>query len=188
MSSSKKSLCTEDSGSWGETDTTWVCMMLRAVSAMCEPPRWDGCTPRASPTAWPGTGLAPPPREGDMASASALEAREIAALSEPRAFPRDPSSAGGVEHVQTHLSHVFLTGERVYKFRKAVDLGFVRFTSRAERNADCLREVALNRRLSPDVYLGVAPLLASAAEVRVGPAGEGLAGDAEHCVVMRRLP
>lgn len=123
-----------------------------------------------------------------MATASALAAREIAGLLEPQGFPRDPSAASGVEHVQTHLSHVFLTGARVYKFRKAVDLGFVRFTSRAERNADCLRETALNRRLSPDVYLGVAPLLSSAGEVRVGPVGEELAGDGEHCVVMRRLP
>ncbi len=123
-----------------------------------------------------------------MATVSALTAREIAALAEPRAFPRDPSAASGVEHVQTHLSHVFLTGERVYKFRKAVDLGFVCFTSRSERNADCLREVALNRRLAPDVYLGVAPLTAPAGGVRVGPVGEELAGDVEHCVVMRRLP
>ena len=59
-----------------------------------------------------------------------------------RTYPDDPSAHGSVDWVQTHLSHVFLTGERVYKFRKAVDLGFVCFTSRDERNADCLREVA----------------------------------------------
>jgi hypothetical protein len=91
--------------------------------------------------------------------------------------------------VQTHISHVFLTGERVYKLRKAVDLGFVCFASRAERDADCLREVALNRRFSPDVYLGVAPLFVEAGGARVGPVGEALAGHGgEHCVVMRRLP
>ncbi len=72
--------------------------------------------------------------------------------------------------------------------RKAVDLGFVCFASRAERNADCLREVALNRRLAPDVYLGVAPIERAAGGVRVGPPAEGLAGAGEHCVVMRRLP
>jgi aminoglycoside phosphotransferase family enzyme/predicted kinase len=123
-----------------------------------------------------------------MATAAALAEAEIAALASPHAYPRDPSAAAGVEHVQTHLSHVFLTGERVYKFRKGVDLGFVCFRSRAERNADCLREVALNRRLSPDVYLGVAPLERGGAGVRIGPLGEVLAGDLEHCVVMRRLP
>ncbi len=118
---------------------------------------------------------------------------EIARLARPEAFPGDPSARDGVVHVQTHLSHVFLTRERVYKFRKPVDLGFVCFTSREERNADCLREVALNRRLAPDVYLGVAPLLTCEGRVEVGPADEALAasssGEAlEHCVVMRRLP
>jgi hypothetical protein len=72
--------------------------------------------------------------------------------------------------------------------RKAVDLGFVCFASRAERNADCLREVALNRRLAPDVYLGVAPIELSAGGARVGWVAEGLSGAGEHCVVMRRLP
>jgi aminoglycoside phosphotransferase family enzyme/predicted kinase len=118
-----------------------------------------------------------------------LSAEALAALASPRAYPQDPSAGGGVRWVQTHISHVFLTGERVYKFRKSVDLGFVRFTALDERNADCLREVALNRRLAPDVYLGVAPLEEEGGGVRVGPLAEGLAGPArEHCVVMRRLP
>jgi len=105
------------------------------------------------------------------------------------AFPDDPSAGRGVEWVQTHLSHVYLTAQRVYKFRKRVDLGFVRFVSLAERNADCAREVALNRRLAPDVYLGVAPLIGSPAYPRVGPVVDSLEATArEHCVVMRRLP
>ena len=122
----------------------------------------------------------------------ALTPEDLRALAAPSAHPGDASAAGGVEWVQTHLSHVFLTSARVYKFRKAVDLDFVRFTQRAERDADCLREVALNRRLAPDVYLGVAPLLR--APVRIGPIGETIAREAEqgpaaeYCVVMRRLP
>jgi aminoglycoside phosphotransferase family enzyme len=94
----------------------------------------------------------------------------LSALATPAAHPHDPSthdsSGQGVEWIQTHLSHVFLTGERVYKFRKPVDLGFVRFVSREERNEDCLREVMLNRRLAPDVYLGVAPSRHSRSERR----------------------
>jgi aminoglycoside phosphotransferase family enzyme/predicted kinase len=111
-----------------------------------------------------------------------------ALLARAEAFSGEPAT-GRVEWVQTHLSHVFLTAARVYKFRKPVDLGFVDFTARAERNADCLREVALNRRLAPDVYLGVAPLRGEPERPRVGPWAESLAGaDVEHCVVMRRLP
>ena len=100
-----------------------------------------------------------------------------------RAYPDDPgigdpSAQGAVEWIQTHLSHVFLTDERVYKFRKAVDLGFVCFTSRDNRDADCMREMVLNRRLAPDVYLGVAPLYLGPSGPRVGPASEALAADA----------
>jgi aminoglycoside phosphotransferase family enzyme/predicted kinase len=114
---------------------------------------------------------------------------ELAGLIEPAAYPGDASAASGVDWVQTHISHVFLTGERVYKLRKAVDLGFVCFATREQRDADCLREVALNRRLAPDVYLGVAALVRSGGRLRVGPVGEALAAEAaEHCVVMRRLP
>jgi aminoglycoside phosphotransferase family enzyme/predicted kinase len=116
------------------------------------------------------------------------DAGVLAALASAEAYPDDPS-ARDIEAIQTHLSHVFLSGARVYKFRKPVDLGFVRFTTRALRDADCLREVALNRRLAPDVYLGVAPLAIGPAGIRVGPVGEALsAGAPEHCVVMRRLP
>jgi aminoglycoside phosphotransferase family enzyme/predicted kinase len=116
------------------------------------------------------------------------DARVLDELSRAEAHPHD-ASARELTHVQTHLSHVFLSGERVYKFRKPLDLGFVHFANRDERNADCLREVALNRRLAPDVYLGVAPLEQEGWGVRVGEPAEGLASDAsEHCVVMRRLP
>jgi aminoglycoside phosphotransferase family enzyme/predicted kinase len=123
----------------------------------------------------------------------ALPTEVVAGLARPEAYPDDPSSAAGVEWVQTHLSHVFLTAERVYKLRKPVDLDFVRFPTRDERNADCLREVALNRRMAPDVYLGVAPVELGPGGPRVGAVAEGLAEASgaevpEHCVVMRRLP
>jgi aminoglycoside phosphotransferase family enzyme/predicted kinase len=128
--------------------------------------------------------------EGELSAEACplADARVLDELGKPEAYPHD-RSARDVRHVQTHLSHVFLTGERVYKFRKPVDLGFVRFAGLDARNRDCLREVALNRRLAPDVYLGVAPLEVEGARVRVGEPAEALASDAsEHCVVMRRLP
>lgn len=116
-----------------------------------------------------------------------LTPQVLAQLARPGAYPEDPSALGGVEWVQTHISHVFLTADRVYKFRKAVDLGFVCFATRAERNADCLRELSLNRRLAPDVYLGLAPLEIQGDRVRAGSVREKIAPGAEHCVVMRRL-
>jgi len=111
-------------------------------------------------------------------------------FTQPGAYPTDPTAARGADWIQTHLSHLFLTKGRVYKLRKPVSLGFVDFSTRAERNADCAREVALNRRLAPDVYLGVAPLLTDGRKCWTGPvaeAGDFGVGAPEHFVVMRRL-
>jgi hypothetical protein len=77
---------------------------------------------------------------------------------------------------ETHSAVVFFVGDRAYKLKKPVDLGFLDFRARASREAVCHREVELNRRLSPDVYLGVADVL--------GPDGEVC----DHLVVMRRMP
>nr|CTQ98967.1 Uncharacterized protein Mb2027c [Kibdelosporangium sp. MJ126-NF4] len=71
---------------------------------------------------------------------------------------------------------VLLTADRAYKLKKPVDMGFLDFTTRAARLAACQREVELNRRLAPDVYLGVADI--------VGPDG----APCDHLVVMRRMP
>jgi hypothetical protein len=117
-----------------------------------------------------------------------LPAGLVEALAEPAAYPDDASAARGVVHVQTHISHVFLTATRVYKLRKAVSPGFLDFGLRAARNDDCERELRLNRRLAPDVYLGIAPLVREAGRFRVGALGEDARADAEHVVVMRRLP
>ena len=78
--------------------------------------------------------------------------------------------------VETHSAVVVLLGELAYKVKKPVDLGFLDFSTREAREAVCHREVELNRRLSPDVYLGVWDL--------VGPDGR----PTEHVVVMRRMP
>ncbi|HET9443216.1 MAG TPA: AAA family ATPase [Acidimicrobiales bacterium] len=77
---------------------------------------------------------------------------------------------------ETHSAVVFFAGDRAYKLKKPVDLGFLDFSSREAREAVCHREVELNRRLAPDVYLGVADV--------AGPDGR----PCDHLVVMRRMP
>jgi uncharacterized protein len=77
---------------------------------------------------------------------------------------------------ETHSGVVVLLGDRAYKLKKPVDLGFLDFRTREAREAICHREVELNRRLAPDVYLGVADVL--------DPSG----ALADHLIVMRRLP
>jgi len=84
-------------------------------------------------------------------------------------------TASSVAVAETHLSFLFFVGDRVYKLHKPLQFDFADFSERSARQADCRREVALNRRLAPDVYLGVAD---------VSEFGEFV----DHLVVMRRLP
>ncbi len=60
-----------------------------------------------------------------------------------------------IEHLQTHISHVFITQDRVYKVKKPVNFGFLDFSTLEKRIHFSFQEVALNSRLSPDIYLGV---------------------------------
>jgi hypothetical protein len=77
---------------------------------------------------------------------------------------------------ETHISIVFFVGDRAYKLKKPVALGFLDYSDRESRQRACEDEVRLNRRFSPDVYLGVADI--------DGPDGELC----DHLVVMRRMP
>lgn len=77
---------------------------------------------------------------------------------------------------ETHAAVVFLIGDRAYKLKKPVDLGFLDFSTREARERVCRREVELNRQFAPDVYLGVADVC--------GPDGQ----PCDHLVVMRRMP
>jgi aminoglycoside phosphotransferase family enzyme/predicted kinase len=82
---------------------------------------------------------------------------------------------------ETHTGMVFLVGDRAYKLKKAVRTDFLDFSTPARRLAACEREIALNRRLAPDVYLGIRRLLPL-------DGTEGTDADAEPVVVMRRMP
>ena len=77
---------------------------------------------------------------------------------------------------ETHSGLVVLVGDRAYKVKKPVDLGFLDFTTEAARWAACTREVELNRRLAPDVYAELATF------TRPGGAGH------EPVIVMERMP
>lgn len=76
---------------------------------------------------------------------------------------------------ETHSGAVVLIGDLAYKLKKPVSLDFLDFTDLETRRRVCHREVELNRRLTPDVYLGVGRL-------------EGPGKDAEPVIVMRRMP
>lgn len=60
-----------------------------------------------------------------------------------------------VESRLTHSGAVIMVGERAYKLKRPLRLGFLDFTDVARRREICLKELSLNRRLAPDVYLGL---------------------------------
>ncbi len=103
-------------------------------------------------------------------------------LLRPEAYPHEVS---GPRLIQTHISWLLLTGGLVYKVKKPVDFGFLDYTTLERRRHFCHEEVRLNRRLSPEVYLGVV-------EVRRDAAGrhsvEGPGEVVEYAVRMRELP
>jgi uncharacterized protein len=117
---------------------------------------------------------------GPPADAVAL-AEKVACLAAVETYPERPEQ---VEVRETHLSLVFLTDRFAYKLKKPVRHALVDLRSLEARRRNCLAEIALNRRLAPDVYLGIRPLTFAAGQ------GLRLAGDGravEWLVAMRRL-
>lgn len=73
--------------------------------------------------------------------------------------------------IETHISWVLLTGPFAYKIKKAVDLGFLDFSTLEKRRFYCEAELRLNRRLAPALYRAVVPITGTARHPRPGGAG-----------------
>ena len=108
------------------------------------------------------------------------QARLVAALADPARFGERCTQ---VTHLETHISHVFLTGEFAYKIKKPLDLGFLDFTTLAKRRFCCEEELRLNRRLAPAVYVDVVAITGSPDDPVVDGAGTPL----EYAVRMREF-
>ncbi len=94
-------------------------------------------------------------RPGDHAG----QQRLIAELRDPARYPHVASS---VQVIETHISWVLLAGHYAYKIKKALDLGFLDYSSLDARRVCCEEEIRLNRRTAPDIYLDVVPIGGSA--------------------------
>jgi aminoglycoside phosphotransferase family enzyme len=109
-----------------------------------------------------------------------VQKQVVEALMKPEAYDEEP---GDIELVQTHISFVFLTRNFVYKVKKAVNLGFLDFTTLEKRRFFCEKELKLNRRLCGDMYLEVVPINKSDA-IKIKGEGETV----EYAVKMKRMP
>jgi aminoglycoside phosphotransferase family enzyme/predicted kinase len=109
--------------------------------------------------------------------------RLVNAMSQPHFYP---GHARNVELRQTHISYVFLTDDLVFKVKKPVRFSFLDYSTLQKRLQYCQEEVRLNRRLAPDVYLGVVPIRVFDGEFVLGDGGTSGA-IVEYAVKMRRL-
>ena len=104
----------------------------------------------------------------------------VKALMNPDTYDGEP---GQIQCIQTHISFIFLTKRFAYKVKKAVNLGFLDFTTLDKRRYYCERELELNRRLCHGMYLEVVPINKSDIfKIK----GEG--DIAEYAVKMVRMP
>jgi len=109
-----------------------------------------------------------------------VQKQVVEALMKPEAYDEEP---GKIELIQTHISFVFLARNFVYKVKKAVDFGFLDFTTLEKRRFFCEKELELNRRLCGDMYLEVVPINRSNI-IKIKGEGETV----EYAVKMKRMP
>jgi hypothetical protein len=105
----------------------------------------------------------------------------LKSLQKPDAYPEATNS---VRLLQTHVSYLFITDNFVYKVKKPVDFGFLDFSTINRRRTYCNEEVRLNRRLCPEIYLGVVEVRGTAQSANFCGKGKLI----DYAVKMKRLP
>jgi aminoglycoside phosphotransferase family enzyme/predicted kinase len=107
------------------------------------------------------------------------------ALKNPEIYPKDELGRKNIKVIETHISWVFLTGKFAYKVKKAVNFGFVDFTTVKKRRFYCEEELRLNSRLSPEIYLGIVPIsMNEKEEINLASKGKII----EYALKMKELP
>lgn len=100
---------------------------------------------------------------------------------QPQVYPEDTAT---VVCLQTYISYIFLTDRHAYKIKKPVNFGYLDFSTLRKRHYFLEQELVLNRRLAPDMYLAVLPLVRHHGRLRLGGVGPPL----EYALQMVRLP
>lgn len=107
---------------------------------------------------------------------------KVAFLKQPGTYFPPPSE---VEAIETHMSWVFIAGDIAYKLKKPVVYHFLDLRTLETRWKNCKEEIRLNRRLAPDIYIGIVPII-SDKEGKLHIKGEGKI--VEWLVKMKRIP
>ena len=112
---------------------------------------------------------------------TALQQQLVQALLDPGCYDH---AVGAITVLETHISWVLLTGKFAYKIKKAVDFGFLDFSTLEKRRFYCSEELRLNRRFASGIYLDVVGITGSPEKPAVNGPGEVL----EYAVKMRQFP
>lgn len=96
---------------------------------------------------------------------------------------RFPHATHNIEYIETHISHLLLVGDYVYKIKKPLNLGFLDFSTLEKRRRCCEAELRLNRRLAPDLYLALTVIGGTPEQPTLDGQGEPI----EYAVKMRRF-
>jgi aminoglycoside phosphotransferase family enzyme/predicted kinase len=115
------------------------------------------------------------------ASSTPCDPALLAALGDPATY-----GSADVEVRETHASWVFLAGDRAYKLRKPISLGFLDYSTLAMRRSASLEEVRINEELAPGIYLGVRAIRRGAEGFTLA-AGQEPAGAVDYVVEMLRF-
>jgi aminoglycoside phosphotransferase family enzyme/predicted kinase len=90
--------------------------------------------------------------------------------------------------IDTHGAVVFLGREYAYKLKRAVKFPYMDFSTADRRAAMCRAEIDINRRLAPEIYLGVAAVRRGRDRALVlDEAGDPAERAVDWLVVMRRF-
>jgi aminoglycoside phosphotransferase family enzyme/predicted kinase len=127
---------------------------------------------------------------GVMSTQSEIDSEEGTSLSTQALLIQAIASAAVFDHpvdsievLETHISWVMLAGDYAYKFKKAVNFGFLDFSTLQKRHFYCQEELRLNRRFARQLYLDVVSISGSMAQPLFNGPGEPL----EYAVKMRRF-
>src|SRR6266487_902017 len=116
-------------------------------------------------------------------SSKNLQSQELVEfLRSPATYPHRPPE---VRPIQTHISWVFVASPLVFKIKKPVNLGFLDFSTPEKRYHFCQRELELNQRLAPEIYLDTIPIYKTASGFSFEASGGAIV---EYAVKMKELP
>lgn len=99
------------------------------------------------------------------------------------AVDADIEKTNTLQLVETHVSWVLLTDQFAYKIKKPVKFSFLDFSTIEKRSFYCKRELELNTRLAPDMYLSVVPIIQNGERISINGDGEVI----DYALKMKRM-